>query len=482
MHLMLRVTLAAIAGGLLHPLAAFADGPVTPDPLAERLRALAPAESRWGAAYQPLYHAALPWYERWAAKPPHTVDDWMVPPAAYAAELAEAMERGRNFFAENPGALVPLAFTAQRPDGSQMEANYWIILPSDFGQPGRTFPLVISLHGTGWLGHKLSFVRRANKNPSGGRVIGVTPINEGGLWDIAFLNAFLDELLRVFPVDPDRVYVDGHSLGAMATWEWALNNPDRFAAISPRAGRGEPYRASRLRHVPAWVIHGADDGDVFPGFSDQMVAALQGCGGRVRYSLLPQVGHNMPADLDDSQVVEWYLRQVRSHEPAPADPREQLGVTAAGYSPTEVISSAPAHYWKSEPVSLADRGACLHAVQALFRQAGTTGALIDQPLLECYDPATKRVTFWLATPGTLRRDTVAPASTLARPAARWARFYFRGRTDDALAHAARVARDARAGGQTLAEEVWITPLSLWPDAPNYHAEYRMEIVAEGAAH
>ena len=46
--------------------------------------------------------------------------------------------------------------------------------------------------------------------------------------------AYLDELCRMFPIDQDHVYVEGHSMGGIATWEWAMGNPERFAAISPR--------------------------------------------------------------------------------------------------------------------------------------------------------------------------------------------------------------------------------------------------------
>ncbi len=163
------------------------------DHLVARLRALEPIAGHWGPAYGALYRVALPWYERWGGNPRHDVDDWMMPPEQYAAEFADALEHGRNFLAENPQALVPLVFTAPRPDGGTFEANYWITLPSGFPGEGQTYPLIISLHGSGWLGHKLSFVRRARKDPSGGRTFTVTPIDEAGPWQIDFLNAYLDE-------------------------------------------------------------------------------------------------------------------------------------------------------------------------------------------------------------------------------------------------------------------------------------------------
>ncbi len=446
------------------------------DQLVARLRALVTQEGAFGPAYQPLYHAALTWYEQWGGQPQHKVDDWMVPPEEYATELAEALEHGRNYFAENSGALLPLAFEQQLPGGKVARANYWLTLPSGFSEKGRTFPLVIGLHGTGWWGHKISFVRKPRKDASAGRVFTVTPINEGGLWQIDMLNAYLDELLRMLPVDRDHVYLEGHSLGAMATWEWALDNPERFAAISPRAGRGEPFRASRLKNVPSWVIHGANDDSVPTGFSDQMVIALQSCGASVKYSVLAEVGHNMPEDLDENQVVDWYLQQTRSHEPAPADPRDGLGLTDAGFSPWEIVTLPATHLWSSAgPVLLSDRDAAVKAVLALFRKAHDMGQMADSPVLEKMDRKTNVTTLWMATPKTLRTGGKTEGSAIEQPGAQFVRFYCRGTTQQALAHLAGITAEIEAAGHHLSNELWITPLTLWPETPGAIAEYRVRL-------
>ena len=445
------------------------------DRLVARLRVLEKKAGDFGPAYQPLYRSALSWYEQWGGNPRHDVDDWMVSPEVYATELADALEHGRNYFAENPGALWPLSFEKQLPSGATVKANYWLTVPAGFPETGRTFPLVVGLHGSGWLGHKISFVRKTRKDTAAERVFSVTPIDEAGPWQIDFLNAYLDELLRILPVDRDRVYVEGHSLGAMATWEWALDNPERFAAISPRSGRGEPFRASRLKNVPAWVIHGANDDIVPSGFADQMVTALQACDASVKYSILPDVAHNMPDDLDENQVVDWYLQHTRSHQPAPADPRDGLGLTSAGFSPWETVVLPASSFWASEPVSPADQDASGKPLSALFRKAHALGETVRTPVLEKLDRKTNIMTLCLAVPKTLRTGAKVDPTALARPAAQYVRFYFRGNTPEALAHLAKVTAEVEATGRHLADELWITPLTLWPETATCIAEYRVEI-------
>jgi pimeloyl-ACP methyl ester carboxylesterase len=428
------------------------------DQLVVRLRKLQVKEGEFGPAYQPLYHAAIPWYELWGGRDPKPVDDNMVSPEAYGGELAGALEQGRNYFAENPSALFPLVFHKTLPGGKEVAANYWLSLPAGFPHEGRTFPLIVGLHGSGWLGHKISFMRGSGPP---GRTFGVTPINMGGPWQIDFLNAYLDELLAILPVDRDRVYVEGHSLGAMATWEWALDNPERFAAIAPMAGIGEPYRASRLKNVPAWVIHGEND-DVIPrGFAEQMVTALQAEGAGVRYSIIPGGEHNMPRDLDRSQIVDWYLKQARSHLPVAPDPREGLGLNDSGFSAWEVIAVPQTPSWKSAPVKVSTPESLRSAIEPLFRKAHDRGEWVDAPIRQELDPKTQLTTLWLAVPASLHASGAADPSIIPFPATKVARFYFRGEAQRAIDHLQAIAAEAQAAGHALGARIWITPLSIW---------------------
>lgn len=440
------------------------------DRLVQRLRGLAPKEGAFGEAYRPLYHAALPWYELWGGRDAGPVDPDMVSPEDYAESLALALEQGRNVFAENPSSLFPLVFQKTLPGGAAASANYWISLPAGFPSAGRTFPLVVDLHGSGWLGHKISFKHIAW---AAGRTFGVTPINMAGAWRIDFLNGYLDELLAILPVDADRVYVQGHSLGAMATWEWALDNPERFAAISPRAGVGEPYRARRLRQVPSWVIHGEND-DVIPtGFADQMVTALESQGAGVRLSLIVGGEHNMPADLDQRQVVDWYLGQRRSPLPPPDDPRDHLGLNAAGFSPWEVIDLPATPSWTAPSSGAMTEKSYRSAARELFRKVHERGERVDSPLELEMDLDRQVKAFWLAVPRTLHPTGAADASIVVRPGARFVRFYFKGPTEAAFAHLAAVKAEAASAGHALSGGVWYIPMSLWQGSPGAIAEYRI---------
>jgi len=122
----------------------------------------------------------------------------------------------------------------------------------------------------------------------------------------------LDAASREFHGDPRRTYLTGLSMGGYGTWELALLQPGRFAAlvpisgairppngerelfVTPLASEADPFAAlaSRLRAMPIWIFHGAKD-DVVPLEDDRRTtAALKAVGSDVRYTELPEANHN----------------------------------------------------------------------------------------------------------------------------------------------------------------------------------------------
>jgi hypothetical protein len=437
------------------------------------MRALQGMEDAFGPAYAPLYHAALPWYEAWGGRTSDPVDDNMVSPEDYAGELADALEHGRNFLAENPGAEIPLVFEKTLPGGEVVRCNYWLKLPAGFPGTEKEFPLVVGLHGLGWVAHKISFVRG---HGPGQPFFSVTPIDQAGPWRIDFLNAYLDELEAILPVDRDRIYLEGHSMGAMATWEWALANPERFAAISPRDGIGEPYRAIRLRNVPSWVIHGEKDDVIESGFAEEMVSAVRASGGTARYSLLPGAPHNLPKNFDQAAVISWYLQHVRSHEPPEPDPRDGLGLNEAGVSPWTIIAVPGGVFWRTATLPApGNEGELRPPAGSLFRKVQSMGRIVDAPVRQLYDPSRTGYSLWLEAPSSLQARAAADPEAVSLPPGRAARFYYRGPYRDGLRQARAVAAELQAKGLAVSGRIWITQLSLWGNSPRGIAEYWVEL-------
>ncbi len=121
---------------------------------------------------------------------------------------------------------------------------------------------------------------------------------------------FIDQLKEAYPVDGDRVYLTGLSMGGYGTWYTAMAKPDLFAAIAPVCGGGMAWNAGVL-NMPIRTFHGAEDNVVNPRNTDEMVEKLQSLGKDVTYSRVDGVGHNVWVNAYNEDLYRWLLSKKR---------------------------------------------------------------------------------------------------------------------------------------------------------------------------
>ena len=123
--------------------------------------------------------------------------------------------------------------------------------------------------------------------------------------------AILDSVLSQYPVDPDRIYVVGMSMGGFGTWDALYRRPNFFAAAVPICGGGDPSKASLFKDVPIWAWHGSNDKAVPVDNTRELIAALKKAGGDPKYSEI-KAGHGawMPA-FEDPEFFVWLFSQKK---------------------------------------------------------------------------------------------------------------------------------------------------------------------------
>ncbi len=123
----------------------------------------------------------------------------------------------------------------------------------------------------------------------------------------------VDELVEKLPIDRDRIYVTGHSMGGAGTWHMIAQRPGFFAAAVPVCGHPDLATASRVASVPIWNFHGQED-DVEPVKSSRrMIDALREAGGHPRYTEYPGVGHDVFMwAYTEPALVEWLFTRART--------------------------------------------------------------------------------------------------------------------------------------------------------------------------
>ncbi len=125
--------------------------------------------------------------------------------------------------------------------------------------------------------------------------------------------AALEDVMRREPVDPDRVYLTGLSMGGFGAWELAMREPERFAALLPICGGGDARRAAALKTMPIWAFHGAEDPVVPLRLSRLMVEAVRRAGGSAKLTELDGVGHDAWTHAyRRSGALAWLFEQRRT--------------------------------------------------------------------------------------------------------------------------------------------------------------------------
>ncbi len=250
------------------------------------------------------------------------------------------------------GASYKVTFISNLDSSCQ----YYAVLPPKDYDPERSYALILTLHGAS--------VRASGQvdayTPKDWAFV-VAPTNRrrfGFDWqDWGRLDALevLEKVKERFPIDPNRVYLTGHSMGGHGVWHIGLSHPDLFAAMAPSAGWTSfqlyvpwflqksylfahpqilAYRDMSLRedippfylenalNLPIFILQGEDDDDVPPIQARLYAKLLHQLGYQYTYREVPGQKHwwNLKetpgVDCVDSDELMDFL-QSKERNPSP---------------------------------------------------------------------------------------------------------------------------------------------------------------------
>lgn len=203
-------------------------------------------------------------------------------------------------------------------------------------QPEKKYPLVVFLHGAGERGednenqlrHGLATMSSPEFQAKEPVFLLAPQCPNGRKWSevdwskmesalptepsipMAGVMKIVDSLVSTMPVDPDRIYITGLSMGGYGTWDAISRWADRFAAAVPVCGGGDEKQAARLTRIPIWCFHGDQDKAVPVERSRNMIEAIKRAGGKPNYTEYPGVGHNSwDKAYADPALYEWLFAQ-----------------------------------------------------------------------------------------------------------------------------------------------------------------------------
>ncbi|HUE84939.1 MAG TPA: alpha/beta fold hydrolase [Vicinamibacterales bacterium] len=200
----------------------------------------------------------------------------------------------RHYVLERAGEIMP----------------YRVHVPKSY-DASKPVPLVVALHGLGanedsWMdGYQRQLPTLAEKygyiavSPLGYRVDGFYGYSYGN--DPASrrkqelserdVMQVLARMRQHYKIDDTRIYLMGHSMGAIGTWVLAARYSDIWAALGPIAGTGNPQSVSIMKHIPQFVVHGDADPTVPVAGSRNMVTQMKALGVDHVYVEVPGGNH-----------------------------------------------------------------------------------------------------------------------------------------------------------------------------------------------
>ncbi|MBQ8533880.1 MAG: phospholipase [Clostridia bacterium] len=192
--------------------------------------------------------------------------------------------------------------------------NYCLCRPT---VEGPKKPLIVFLHGAGERGDDLSIVPK-----NGLRVVEEQDLEldcyivapqcpADTFWAarVESIKEFIDDIVKTYDIDTNRISLTGISMGGFGTWFTAMAYPDMFCAIAPCCGGGMPWNA-RVLKMPVKAFHGDKDVTVLPSCSIDMIDALMKSPDRhsdVSLTLYHNIGHNSWDIAYDEALFKWLI-------------------------------------------------------------------------------------------------------------------------------------------------------------------------------
>lgn len=237
------------------------------------------------------------------------------------------MANPNNEITIEPGKQLPQSLTIQVTEGDAKQdvtVRYLLFVPEGYEKNLKPWPLLLFLHGLGESSDtdldrvKIHGPAKLVENQLDFPFVLVTPqcpppgkerADIVKAWKPDQLIQLIDHVASKLRIDETRIYATGLSMGGYGTWRLAASHPERFAAILPICGGGDPATmAANLHSVPIWAFHGAKDSVVPVTESEKMADAVTKAGGKVRLTVYADAEHDSwTPTYSNPEVYNWLL-------------------------------------------------------------------------------------------------------------------------------------------------------------------------------
>ena len=130
----------------------------------------------------------------------------------------------------------------------------------------------------------------------------------------------VDNLIANNPIDRNRIYIVGISMGGIAAYDLVCRYPNIFTAAVPICGAVNPERLSNAKDVKFMIFHGEEDDEVPSYCSREAYKALHSIGADVDYIEFAGIGHDCwSSAFNYPTFLSWLFSQSKGLNPRSED-------------------------------------------------------------------------------------------------------------------------------------------------------------------
>lgn len=201
------------------------------------------------------------------------------------------------------------------------KTGFYLYTPEEIiKNPETKLPLVIHFHGANARGNGKEQLIRVKRH--GLRTL-IKKAEEYNFFVLApqawsdypvNLEYIIQDLLKEYQIDENKIYLTGVSMGGNGTWGYSLTHLDQLAAIVPICSNYylTDVQAKGFDSLPIWVFHGANDLDASVTFANKNVNRIKKINRNIKYTVYEREGHAIWDKVyETNELYEWMLKQSK---------------------------------------------------------------------------------------------------------------------------------------------------------------------------
>jgi predicted peptidase len=125
----------------------------------------------------------------------------------------------------------------------------------------------------------------------------------------------IEKIVDSLPIDTNRIYLIGISMGGFGTWEFTARKPQLFAAAIPMAGYSDPTQIENIKHISFWIFHGKKDEWNPVAGSQTMYQLLSQQNADVKYTEYENLNHGDAFEkaFNEPNLIPWLFSKTKTN-------------------------------------------------------------------------------------------------------------------------------------------------------------------------